>query len=61
MQGKPGRIVGGIMGAMAALVLAGLTASGATEVGYLHHIDRGYENLVEKFQALGADLERIKA
>jgi UDP-N-acetylglucosamine 1-carboxyvinyltransferase len=44
----------------AALVLAGLTASGATEVGYLHHIDRGYENLVEKFQSLGADLERIK-
>lgn len=43
----------------AALVLAGLTASGATEVGYLHHIDRGYENLVQKFQALGADLERI--
>ena len=44
----------------AALVLAGLTASGATEVGYLHHIDRGYENLVEKFQALGADLERVR-
>lgn len=44
----------------AALVLAGLTASGATEVGYLHHIDRGYENLVEKFQSLGADLERIQ-
>lgn len=43
----------------AALVLAGLTASGVTEVGYLHHIDRGYEHLVEKFQALGADLERI--
>lgn len=44
----------------AALVLAGLTASGATEVGYLHHIDRGYENLVEKFQSLGADIERVQ-
>ena len=43
----------------AALVLAGLTASGVTEVGYLHHIDRGYEHLVEKFQSLGADLERV--
>lgn len=43
----------------AALVLAGLTATGTTEVGYLHHIDRGYENIVEKFTALGADMERI--
>lgn len=43
----------------AALVLAGLTASGATEIGYLHHIDRGYENLVEKLKALGADVERV--
>lgn len=44
----------------AALVLAGLTASGATEISYLHHIDRGYENLVEKLRGVGASLERIQ-
>lgn len=43
----------------AALVLAGLVAAGQTEVGHLHHIDRGYEKLVEKFQALGADITRV--
>ena len=43
----------------AALVLAGLVASGETEVGYLHHIDRGYDNLVLKLQRLGADIVRV--
>ncbi|EGO64067.1 UDP-N-acetylglucosamine 1-carboxyvinyltransferase [Acetonema longum] len=43
----------------AALVLAGLVASGQTEIGHLHHIDRGYEKLVEKFQSLGADITRV--
>lgn len=42
----------------AALVLAGLAAQGVTEVGHLHHIDRGYDHFVEKLQALGADIER---
>lgn len=44
----------------AALVLAGLVAEGTTEVTELHHIDRGYVQLVEKLQALGADIERVK-
>ena len=43
----------------AALVLAALAASGQTEIGYLHHIDRGYDNLVKKLQGLGADIKRI--
>ena len=34
----------------AALVLAGLAAHGETEIGELHHIDRGYDHLVEKLQ-----------
>lgn len=42
----------------AALVLAGLAAQGVTEIGHLHHIDRGYDHFVEKLQALGADIER---
>lgn len=44
----------------AALVLAGLAAAGKTEIGYLHHIDRGYDNLVVKLQGLGADITRIR-
>ena len=43
----------------AALVMAGLVADGETEVGYLYHIDRGYDNLVLKLQRLGADIVRV--
>ena len=43
----------------AALVLAGLVAEGETKVGYLYHIDRGYDNLVQKLQRLGADIGRV--
>lgn len=43
----------------AALVLAGLAADGTTEVSDLHHIDRGYIDLVQKLHALGADIERV--
>jgi UDP-N-acetylglucosamine 1-carboxyvinyltransferase len=44
----------------AAMVLAGLVADGVTEVTDIHHIDRGYENLVEKLTKLGADIKRTK-
>lgn len=44
----------------AAMILAGLVADGETTIGDLHHIDRGYENIVEKLRGLGADIERIK-
>jgi UDP-N-acetylglucosamine 1-carboxyvinyltransferase len=43
----------------AALVLAGLAARGVTEIGDLHHIDRGYDHLVEKLRGLGADIVRV--
>lgn len=43
----------------AALTLAGLSAHGQTEIGELHHIDRGYDHLVEKLQGLGADIVRV--
>ena len=42
----------------AAMVLAGLVAEGETRIGYIHHIDRGYDNLVEKLVGLGADIRR---
>ncbi len=44
--------------ASAALVIAGLAAQGVTEVTGLHHLDRGYERLQEKFKAIGADIYR---
>ena len=43
----------------AAMILAGLVAEGQTTVGNLHHIDRGYEDIVGKLQGLGADIQRI--
>ena len=43
----------------AAMVLAGLVAEGETQVGYIHHIDRGYDNLVAKLVSLGADICRV--
>ncbi len=43
----------------AALILAGIYAEGETQIGKLEHIDRGYEKIHEKLQALGADAERI--
>lgn len=43
----------------AALILAGLIADGTTEVGGVHHIDRGYVHLAEKLNGLGADIYRV--
>ncbi|MBF0261204.1 MAG: UDP-N-acetylglucosamine 1-carboxyvinyltransferase [Magnetococcales bacterium] len=44
--------------ASASLVLAGLAAEGATTISRVYHIDRGYERIEEKLQALGADIQR---
>ena len=44
----------------AAMVIAGLAAQGVTEVDSIHHIERGYENLVEKLAAVGADIRIIE-
>jgi len=43
----------------AALIIAGIAAEGKTEVYNLTHIDRGYENIEEKFRKLGAKIERV--
>ncbi len=42
----------------AAMVIAALIANGETEISNINYIDRGYENLCSKLQALGADIER---
>lgn len=43
----------------AAMVLAALCADGTTEISNINYIDRGYDNLEGKLQALGAQIERI--
>ena len=43
----------------AALIIAALVAEGQTEITELHHIDRGYEDLIKKFQTIGANIVRI--
>ena len=44
----------------AALIVAGVSANGTTEVYNLEHIDRGYENIEEKFRKIGANIKRVK-
>lgn len=44
----------------AAVVLTGLVADGTTEVSQIFHIDRGYENFVEKLRTLGANIMRVE-
>jgi UDP-N-acetylglucosamine 1-carboxyvinyltransferase len=46
--------------ASAALVLAGLVASGKTEIYRIYHLDRGYEEIEKKLSAVGADIKRLK-
>ncbi len=45
--------------ASASLVLAGLVAKGQTVIERIYHLDRGYEDLEEKFNALGANVKRL--
>jgi UDP-N-acetylglucosamine 1-carboxyvinyltransferase len=45
----------------AALIIAGLAARGCTEIGAVHHIDRGYDRIVDKLKSLGADISRHEA
>jgi UDP-N-acetylglucosamine 1-carboxyvinyltransferase len=42
----------------AAMVVAGLAAEGTTTITGVHHIDRGYDDLVGRLRAVGADIER---
>jgi UDP-N-acetylglucosamine 1-carboxyvinyltransferase len=55
-QGAP--VMASDLRASAALVLAGLAASGRTEVSRVYHLDRGYERMEVKLAALGARIER---
>ena len=43
----------------AAMIIAGLAAEGTTVISDIHHIERGYSNIVEKLCGIGADMKRI--
>jgi UDP-N-acetylglucosamine 1-carboxyvinyltransferase len=45
----------------AALVIAGLAAVGTTVISEVHHIDRGYDDIVGRLTALGAGIERVES
>ena len=44
----------------AAMVIAGLAAQGVTVVEDVHHIERGYENIIDKLRGLGANITRVE-
>ena len=41
------------------LVIAALAAKGESQIRRIYHLDRGYERLEEKLQAIGAEIERV--
>ena len=57
---KPAPISATDLRAGAAMIIAGLITRGCTEIEDIHHIERGYENLVGKFVDLGASIEMKK-
>ena len=58
LQGAP--VMATDIRAGAAIVLAALVAEGETNISRIYHVDRGYENLVQKLSGLGASVERVK-
>jgi UDP-N-acetylglucosamine 1-carboxyvinyltransferase len=54
------RVMASDLRASAALVLAGLVARGTTRIDRVYHIDRGYEKIEQKLNAVGAQIERVK-
>ncbi len=44
----------------AAMVIAGLIAQGVTSIGEIYHIERGYEDMVEKLKGIGANIRLVE-
>ncbi len=57
---KGAKVMSTDLRASASLVLGGLAAEGKTEVLRIYHLDRGYEKIELKLQALNADIKRVK-
>ena len=58
LSGAP--IMASDLRASAALVIAGMTAKGSTQVNRIYHLDRGYEKIDAKLKSLGARIERVE-
>ncbi|MDB6032492.1 MAG: murA [Verrucomicrobiales bacterium] len=58
LSGAP--IMASDLRASAALVIAGMAASGSTQVNRIYHLDRGYEKIDEKLRKLGARIKRVE-
>jgi len=58
LRGK--RLISPDLRAGIALVIAGLTAEGQTEIDNIYQIDRGYEKLEERLAKIGADIKRVE-
>ena len=58
LKGAPGMATD--LRASVSLIRAGLAAEGETKVSRVYHLDRGYEHVVAKLSAVGADIERVK-
>ena len=56
---KGAQVMASDLRASAALVIAGLCATGLTQVLRIYHLDRGYENLVGKLRSVGARIARV--
>jgi len=56
---KGAKVMSTDLRASASLVIAGLAASGTTEVLRIYHLDRGYQRIEDKLRALGADIKRV--
>lgn len=56
---SPARIKAVDLRAGAAMVLAALATSGISEIEDIHHIERGYDNIVGKLRRVGADIEKV--
>jgi UDP-N-acetylglucosamine 1-carboxyvinyltransferase len=59
-QLKGARVMATDLRASASLVVAGLAAQGITEISRIYHLERGYEDMVGKLQALGASVSKEK-
>lgn len=56
---KAGKVTATDLRAGASMIIAALATDGLTEIEGVRHIDRGYEHIVEKLTALGADIRRV--
>ena len=43
-----------------AMIIAGLSAKGQTEIDNISHIERGYQDIVKKFRSIGADISKVE-